>query len=137
MRACPRAGSKPMSDPLPTTSRAPDVSREQAEDAVRVLLRWAGQDPAREGLLDTPKRVAKAYLDWFSGYKLDPDEYLVRTFKEVCGYEAMLVLRANEFESQSEPHMAPSSGTAHADYLATGHGGGRPPESVSGEEGID
>ena len=62
-----------MSDITPSPSRAPDVSREQAEDAVRVLLRWSGEDPAREGLLDTPKRVAKAYQDWFSGYKLDPD----------------------------------------------------------------
>ena len=70
-------------------SDAPDagVSREAAEDAVRILLRWAGEDPEREGLLDTPKRVAKAYKDWFSGYALDPADYLRRTFKEVCGYD--------------------------------------------------
>ncbi len=97
-----------------------DVSREQAEDAVRVLLRWAGEDPAREGLLDTPKRVAKAYLDWFSGYKLDPDEYLARTFKEVAGYDELIVLRDIEFESHCEHHMAPIIGKAHVGYLPDG-----------------
>ena len=70
-----------------------DVTRQQAEDAVRTLLRWSGDDPTREGLLDTPKRVARAYQDWFSGYALDPDEYLSRTFEEVGGYDEMIVLR--------------------------------------------
>ena len=96
------------------------VSREQAEDAVRVLLRWSGEDPAREGLLDTPKRVVKAYTDWFSGYKLDPDEYLARTFKEVCGYDEMIVLRDIQFESHCEHHMAPIIGRAHVGYLPDG-----------------
>ena len=109
-----------MSDVTPSPSRAPDVSREQAEDAVRVLLRWAGEDPAREGLLDTPKRVAKAYLDWFSGYQLDPDDYLARTFKEVCGYDEMIVLRDIQFESHCEHHMAPIIGRAHIGYLPNG-----------------
>jgi GTP cyclohydrolase I len=109
-----------MNDPVQPASREPDVSREQAEDAVRVLLRWAGEDPAREGLLDTPKRVAKAYQDWFSGYKLDPDEYLARTFKEVCGYDEMIVLRDIEFESHCEHHMAPIIGKAHIGYLPNG-----------------
>lgn len=96
------------------------VSREQAEDAVRVLLRWAGEDPAREGVLDTPKRVVKAYQDWYSGYKLDPDEYLARTFKEVCGYDEMIVLRDIQFESHCEHHMAPIIGRAHVGYLPNG-----------------
>jgi GTP cyclohydrolase I len=121
MRACLCTGPEPMSDTVPSPSRAPDdVRREQAEDAVRVLLRWAGEDPAREGLLDTPKRVAKAYQDWFSGYALDPDEYLARTFKEVCGYDEMIVLRDIEFESHCEHHMAPIIGKAHVGYLPNG-----------------
>jgi GTP cyclohydrolase I len=120
MPACPWTGSEPMSDPVQPPSRDPGVNREQAEDAVRVLLRWAGEDPAREGLLDTPKRVAKAYRDWFSGYTLDPDEYLSRTFKEVCGYDEMIVLRDIEFESHCEHHMAPIIGKAHIGYLPNG-----------------
>lgn len=96
------------------------VSQEQAEDAVRVLLEWAGEDPAREGLLDTPKRVAKAYRDWFSGYRMDPREYLARTFEEVAGYDEMIVLRDIEFESHCEHHMAPIIGKAHVGYLPSG-----------------
>ena len=97
-----------------------DISRQQAEDAVRVLLRWAGDDPAREGLLDTPKRVAKAYEDWFSGYALDPDEYMARTFEEVGGYDEMIVLRNIEYESHCEHHMAPIIGKVHIGYLPDG-----------------
>ena len=99
---------------------AGDVSREQAEDAVRVLLRWAGENPAREGLLDTPKRVVKAYRDWFSGYTLDPDDYLQRTFEEVAGYDELIVLRDIEFESHCEHHMAPIIGRVHVGYLPDG-----------------
>ena len=95
-------------------------SREQAEADVRTLLRWAGDDPAREGLLDTPKRVAKAYQDWFSGYAEDPADYLMRTFKEVEGYDEMIVLRDIEFESHCEHHMAPIIGKAHVGYLPDG-----------------
>ncbi|MBS0229271.1 MAG: GTP cyclohydrolase I FolE [Proteobacteria bacterium] len=97
-----------------------DVTRAQAEEAVRTLLKWAGDDPAREGLLDTPKRVAKAYEDWFSGYALDPDEYLARTFEEVCGYDEMIVLRDIEYESHCEHHMAPIIGKVHVGYLPDG-----------------
>ena len=109
-----------MNDPQRPASDTPTVSRQAAEEAVRTLLRWSGEDPAREGLLDTPKRVAKAYQDWFSGYKLDPDEYLARTFKEVCGYDEMIVLRDIEFESHCEHHMAPIIGKAHIGYLPNG-----------------
>ena len=97
-----------------------DVTRQQAEDAVRTLLRWAGDDPAREGLLDTPKRVAKAYEDWFSGYALDPDDYMARTFEEVGGYDEMIVLRDIEYESHCEHHMAPIIGRVHVGYLPDG-----------------
>ncbi|HZX76028.1 GTP cyclohydrolase I FolE [Lysobacter sp.] len=95
-------------------------TREQAEAAVRTLLRWAGDDPLREGLLDTPKRVAKAYQDWFSGYGEDPADYLKRTFEEVEGYDEMIVLRDIEFESHCEHHMAPIIGKAHVGYLPDG-----------------
>ena len=94
-----------------------EVTREQAEEAVRVLLRWSGEDPAREGLLDTPKRVVKAYKDWFSGYDVDPGEYLRRTFEEVAGYDEMVVLRDIRFESHCEHHLVPIIGRAHIAYL--------------------
>ncbi len=92
-------------------------TRGQAEQAIRVLLRWAGDDPEREGLLDTPKRVAKAYEDWFSGYAVDPVEFLRRTFKEVDGYDELIVLRDIRFESHCEHHMAPIIGKVHVGYL--------------------
>ena len=98
----------------------PTVTQAEAEDAVRVLLRWAGEDPAREGLLDTPSRVVKAYGDWFSGYKDDPRDYLQRTFEEVAGYDELIVLRDIEFESHCEHHMAPIIGKAHVGYLPDG-----------------
>ena len=95
------------------------VDQAHAEEAVRTLLRWAGEDPQREGLLDTPTRVAKAYRDWFSGYAVDPAEYLGRTFEEVAGYDEMIVLRDIPFESFCEHHMAPIIGRAHVGYLPT------------------
>ena len=95
------------------------VSRTMAEEAVRTLLKWAGDDPAREGLLDTPKRVVNAYRDWFSGYEIDPAEYLRRTFEEVGGYDEMVVLRDISFESHCEHHMAPIIGRVHVGYLPT------------------
>lgn len=96
------------------------VSRAEAEAAVRTLLKWSGDDPSREGLLDTPKRVVKAYADWFSGYAIDPDEYLARTFEEVCGYDEMIILRDIEYESHCEHHMAPIIGRVHVGYLPNG-----------------
>ncbi|MDX1549548.1 MAG: GTP cyclohydrolase I FolE [Lysobacter spongiicola] len=95
----------------------PRPTREDAEAAIATLLRWAGDDPTREGLLDTPRRVAKAYTEWFSGYGLDPDAYLARTFEEVAGYDELIVLRDIQFESHCEHHMAPIIGRVHVGYL--------------------
>ncbi|MFL6577842.1 MAG: GTP cyclohydrolase I FolE [Povalibacter sp.] len=97
----------------------PQVTEEQAQEAIRTLLLWAGDDPAREGLRDTPSRVVRAYRDWFSGYLSDPSDYLRRTFEEVEGYDEMVVLRGIEFESHCEHHMAPIIGRAHVGYLPT------------------
>jgi GTP cyclohydrolase I len=97
----------------------PSVSQAEAEAAVRTLLRWAGEDPEREGLRDTPARVADAYRDWFSGYAVDPTAYLRRTFEQVAGYDELIVLRDIEFESHCEHHMAPIIGRAHVGYLPT------------------
>ena len=99
--------------------QAPTVSEQDARQAVETLLRWAGEDPLREGLRDTPKRVVSAYRDWFSGYLSDPADYLRRTFEEVAGYDEMVVLRNIEFESHCEHHMAPIIGRAHVGYLPT------------------
>jgi GTP cyclohydrolase IA len=93
------------------------VSRKAAEAAVKTLLRYAGDDPEREGLRETPKRVVNAYSDWFSGYGSDPGAYLRRTFEEVEGYDEMVVLRDIAFESFCEHHMAPIIGRAHVGYL--------------------
>ncbi len=94
-------------------------SREEAEEAVRTLLRWAGDDPAREGLIDTPARVTKAYGEWFRGYGEDPAAVLQRTFEEVDGYDEMVVLKDIRFESFCEHHMAPIIGKAHVGYIPT------------------
>ncbi|MBD0273383.1 MAG: GTP cyclohydrolase I FolE [Acetobacteraceae bacterium] len=92
-------------------------SREEAEAAVRTLLRWACDDPEREGLRDTPKRVADAYEEFFVGYSVDPVELLARSFEETDGYDEMVVLRDIRFESHCEHHMAPIIGRAHIAYL--------------------
>ncbi|MEE9381053.1 MAG: GTP cyclohydrolase I FolE [Hyphomonadaceae bacterium] len=94
-------------------------SREEAEAAVRTLLAWAGDDPAREGLLDTPKRVVKAYEEWFGGYNEDPVKYLSRTFDDVQGYDDMVMLREIDVESHCEHHMAPFLGKAYVAYMPT------------------
>jgi GTP cyclohydrolase I len=99
---------------------AAPVSQAQAEEAVRTLLRWAGEDPAREGLRKTPRRVVQAYREWFAGYAEDPRQYLGRTFSETAGYDEMVVLRDIAFESHCEHHMAPIIGKAHVGYLPRG-----------------
>jgi GTP cyclohydrolase I len=101
----------------PDGSRTAGPTREEAEDAIRTLIRWAGDDPNREGLADTPARVARAYSDWFSGYAQDPAEYLRRTFEEVGGYDEMVILKSIPFESHCEHHMAPIIGEVHVGYL--------------------
>jgi len=104
----------------PCTPTAPNrPSREEAEQAIRTLLRWAGDDPSREGLADTPARVAKAFEEWFSGYDQDPEGYLARTFEEVAGYDDMVILRDIRFESHCEHHLAPIIGRVHVGYLPT------------------
>ena len=97
----------------------PTVSQSEAEAAVRTLLRWAGDDPDREGLLDTPGRVARSYRELFAGYDVDPREYLERTFEEVGGYDEMVVLKDIRFVSFCEHHMLPVVGRAHVGYLPT------------------
>lgn len=92
---------------------------QQAEDAVRTLLRFAGENPNREGLLDTPKRVIKSYGELFAGYAVDPKEILSTTFEEVGGYDEMIVLRDIEFTSHCEHHMLPFTGRAHIAYIPT------------------
>lgn len=106
-------------DPGSARARGDDTrpTREEAEEAVRTLLRWAGDDPDREGLLETPARVARAYGEWFRGYHEDPVSYLERTFEEVAGYDEMVVLRDIRYESYCEHHLAPIIGVAHVGYV--------------------
>jgi len=110
----------------PSAQRVPNEialgrpSREEAEAAVRTLLRWAGDDPRREGLIDTPARVARAYREWFAGYEEDPVELLARSFEETEGYDEMVVLRDIRLESTCEHHLAPIVGRVHLAYLPNG-----------------
>jgi GTP cyclohydrolase I len=92
-------------------------TRAEAEEAVRTLLRWAGDDPTREGLIGTPDRVVRAYQEFFSGYQVDPVAFLKRTFEEIDGYDELIVLRDIRFESHCEHHLAPIIGRAHIGYL--------------------
>jgi len=92
-------------------------TREEAEAAVRTLLRWAGDDPTREGLIDTPGRVARAYEEFFAGYAIDPVALLERTFEETDGYDEIVLLRDIRLESHCEHHMVPIIGRAHVAYL--------------------
>jgi len=101
-------------DDAPASSRP---TRAEAEAAVRTLIRWAGDDPTREGLLDTPKRVAKAFSEWFAGYDEDPEALLARTFEEVEGYDDIVLMKNIRLESYCEHHMAPIIGVAHVAYL--------------------
>ena len=101
------------------TDDSTPVSQTEAEAAVRTLIRWAGDDPAREGLIDTPARVARSYRELFAGYEVDPREYLERTFEEVGGYDELVVLKDIRFVSFCEHHMLPVVGKAHVGYLPT------------------
>lgn len=92
-------------------------SREEAEEAVRTLIRWAGDDHTREGLLGTPDRVVRSYEEFFAGYDADPEEILKRTFEETDGYDEMVILRDIRFESHCEHHMVPILGKAHIAYM--------------------
>ena len=98
----------------------PRPSRTEAEAAVRTLLRWAGDDPTREGLVDTPARVARAYEEFFAGYETDPVDLLARSFEETDGYDEMVILRDIRMESHCEHHMVPIIGRAHIAYLPQG-----------------
>jgi GTP cyclohydrolase I len=102
----------PDSDQLPCPP-----SRGEAEAAVELLLRWAGDDTNREGLRDTPARVVRAFEDWFSGYAINPSDFLARTFEEVEGYDDLIILKDISFESHCEHHLAPIIGRAHVGYL--------------------
>ncbi|MDB5592467.1 GTP cyclohydrolase I FolE [Enterovirga sp.] len=109
---------RPKTDVLATAEAAAGrPSRAEAEEAVRTLIRWAGDDPGREGLQETPARVARAYEEWFSGYGSDPTSVLRRTFAEVGGYDEIVVLKAIPFSSHCEHHMAPIVGQVHVGYL--------------------
>ena len=94
-------------------------SEEEAIEAVRTLIRWAGDNPEREGLIDTPKRVINAYREWFRGYDMDPETELSRVFEDVSGYDDMVLLREIDVESHCEHHMAPFLGKAYVAYLPT------------------
>ncbi|NEX61013.1 GTP cyclohydrolase I FolE [Noviherbaspirillum galbum] len=107
-----------MTAPTPESSSNGDrPTREEAEAAVRTLIRWTGDDPDREGLLDTPKRVVRAYEEFFAGYREDPSQILARTFSEVEGYDEMIVLTDIRFESHCEHHMVPIIGKVHIAYM--------------------
>jgi len=100
-----------------TSSKSKKPSRNEAEEAVRTLIRWAGDNPKREGLADTPKRVVKSFEEFFAGYDVDPTPLLKRTFKEVEGYDEMIILRDINFDSHCEHHMIPFSGRVHIAYI--------------------
>jgi len=104
---------------MPRISSGHRPSAAEAEAAVKTLIRWAGDDPEREGLQDTPARVARSYQEMFAGYEVDPREYLERTFEEVGGYDQLIVLKDIRFVSFCEHHMLPVIGKAHVGYLPT------------------
>ena len=112
-------GESPLSDHVRQAPQPmfPRPSREEAEAAVRTLIRWAGDDPEREGLLGTPDRVVRSYEEFFAGYDQDPRDMLQRTFEEVEGYDEVVVLRDIRLESHCEHHMVPIIGKVHVGYL--------------------
>ena len=93
------------------------ISDEKAEEAIRTIIQWIGEDPSREGLLSTPKRVIKAFREYFGGYKMDPSKYLSKTFTEVEGYDDMVIEKNISIQSHCEHHMAPITGIAHVAYI--------------------
>ena len=95
----------------------PDPSREEAMQAVKTLIAWAGDNPNREGLIETPKRVVDAYKEFFDGYKMNPDEILSKTFEEVEGYDEMVIIKNIRLESHCEHHIVPILGIAHVAYM--------------------
>ncbi len=110
-------GDTSASDERPKTAAAPRPSEQEVLEAVRTLIRWAGDEPTREGLQGTPERVVRAYREYFSGYDIDPVGLLQRTFEEIDGYDEMVLLRDIPFESHCEHHLAPIIGKAHVAYL--------------------
>ena len=106
--------------PEPASNEQDRPSREEAEEAVRTLLRWMGENPQREGLLETPARVVKAYGELFGGYKMEAGDVLGRTFEEVSGYEDMVLVKDIDFHSHCEHHMVPIIGKAHVAYVPSG-----------------
>src|SRR6266853_6821884 len=112
-----KSNHKPNTRPAASQSLGPvRPSRDEAEAAVRTLIRWTGDDPDREGLIGTPARVVRAYEEWFSGNFENPHEYLQRTFEEVAGYDEIVLLRDIRFESHCEHHIAPIIGRVHIGY---------------------
>lgn len=106
-----------MSNTIELNATSAKPTKEEAEEAVRTLIKWAGDDPTREGLLGTPDRVVRSYEEFFAGYDQDPEEILKRTFEETDGYDEMVVLRDIRFESHCEHHMVPILGKAHIAYM--------------------
>lgn len=107
-------------DPFRRRGKSARPTRSEAEAAVRTLILWAGDDPEREGLVETPRRVVKSYEEFFGGYDEDPEKILSKTFKEVEGYDDLVVLRDIDIESHCEHHMVPISGKVHVAYLPEG-----------------
>ena len=97
-----------------------EVSDEKAEEAIRTIIQWIGEDPKREGLLSTPQRVIKAFREYFKGYSQNPKEFLAKTFSEVEGYDDMVIEKNISIQSHCEHHMAPITGVAHVAYLPLG-----------------
>lgn len=113
----PLSALRPSADTTLSPSGYVKPTHEEAEAAVRTLIQWAGDDPDREGLADTPSRVVRSYQEFFAGYEIDPEQILMRTFDETDGYEEMVLLRGVEFESHCEHHMVPILGIAHVAYI--------------------
>jgi GTP cyclohydrolase I len=100
-----------------SANRTGRPTREEAEEAVRTLIRWAGDDPDREGLRETPGRVVRSYAEFYAGYELDPEQVLMKTFEETGGYDEMVLIRDIDVESHCEHHMVPINGKAHVAYI--------------------